>query len=267
LTGLGPRAMVGEISGAREGVSSRRAQDGNVTPGSDRLRLTLVGTGAMNSPRYPPAGLLASYRRRQIMLDGGPGAEPDGAVAAWLVSDERSELRRELRTLAGERGLQPVVAALRVDDLSVEPHPVAHTSHPTWGYLLRLPAVSAVWAPEFWTFPGWAAGADLMFADAAGWTRPVRFAGGVGGHMAALDVAEEARRRGVTRLVFAHIGRPSLRAIDAGQALPFGEWGQPGGTYQLPLPLPVPLALRRQSSPLPAPGHLRSKLVPSVPLC
>lgn len=188
----------------------------------------------MNSPRYPPAGLLASYRRRQIMLDGGPGAEPGGAVVAWLVSDERSELRRELRALAGERGLQPVVAALRVDNLSVEPHPVAHTSHPTWGYLLRLPAVSVAWAPEFWTFPDWAAGADLMFADAAGWNRAIRFAGGVGGHMAALEVAEQARQRGVTRLVFAHIGRPSLRAIDAGQTPPFGEWGQPGRTYQLP---------------------------------
>jgi hypothetical protein len=188
----------------------------------------------MNSPRYPPAGLLVRCRRCQIMLDGGPGAEPGDAVAAWLVTDERSELRRELRTLAGERGLQPLVAAIRVNELSVEPHAVAHTSHPTWGYLLRTPTSSVAWGPEFWTFPAWAAGVDLMFADAAGWNRPIRFAGGVGGHMAALDVADQARQRGVNRLVFAHIGRPSLRAIDAGHALPFGEWGQPGRTYQLP---------------------------------
>jgi hypothetical protein len=205
-----------------------------VAPTTVRLRLTLLGTGAMNSPRYPPAGLLIRYRRYQIMLDGGPGAEPGGAVAAWLVSDESSELRRELRGLARSHGLQPVVAAIRVNDLSVEPHPLAHTSHPTCGYLLRTPAVSVVWAPEFWMFPAWAAGVDLMFADAAGWNRPIRFAGGVGGHMAALDVAEQASRRGVIRLVFAHIGRPSLRAIDAGHALPFGEWGQPGRSYQLP---------------------------------
>jgi hypothetical protein len=188
----------------------------------------------MNSPRYPPAGLLVRYRRCQLMLDGGPGAEPGTAVAAWLVSDARSELSRELRALAGERGLQPVVAAIRIDDLAVEPQPVAHTSHPTWGYLLRLPTVSVAWAPEFWAFPAWAAGADLMFADAAGWNRPVRFAGRVGGHMAALDVADQARQSGVRRLVFAHIGRPSLRAIDAGFTPPFGEWGQPGRTYQLP---------------------------------
>jgi len=88
--------------------------------------------------------------------------------------------------------------------------------------------------PEIWAFPAWAAGADLMFADAAGWNRPIRFARGAGGHMAAPQIAEQAREHRVTRLVFAHIGRPSLRAIDAGYRLPFGEWGQPGRTYQLP---------------------------------
>src|ERR671923_15426 len=77
-----------------------------------------------------------------------------------------------------------------------------------------------------------APGADLMFADAAGWNRPIRFARGAGGHMAALQVAEQAREHRVARLVFAHIGRPSLRAIDAGYRLPFGEWGEPGRTYQ-----------------------------------
>jgi hypothetical protein len=60
---------------------------------SPRLRLTLLGVGAMNSPRYPPAGLLVRYRRCQVMVDGGPGAEPAGRLAAWLVTDEHSELR------------------------------------------------------------------------------------------------------------------------------------------------------------------------------
>ena len=202
------------------------------------LRLTLLGTGAMNSPRYPPAGLLVRYRRRRVMIDGGPGAEPAGPLAAWLVSDERSELRAELRVLAATHGVQPTAAATAIAGLVIEPHPVVHTSHPAWGYLLRLPAASAVWAPEFWQFPAWAAGADLMFADAAGWNRPIRFAHGAGGHMAALDVAGQARQHQVKRLVFAHIGRPSLRAIDAGYHLPFGEWGQPGRTYRIPVPGP-----------------------------
>jgi len=205
------------------------------------LRLTLLGTGAMNSPRYPPAGLLVRYRRRRVMIDGGPGAEPAGPLAAWLVSDERSELRAELRGLAATRGVQPAAAATAIAGLVIEPHPVVHTSHPSWGYLLRLPGSSVVWAPEFWQFPAWAAGADLMFADAAGWNRPIRFAHGAGGHIAALDVAGQARQHQVKRLVFAHIGRPSLRAIDAGYRLPFGEWGVPGRTYRIPvLPAQAP---------------------------
>ena len=78
------------------------------------LRLTLLGTGAMNSPRYPPAGLLVRYRRRRVMIDGGPGAEPTGPLAAWLVSDERSELRAELRMLAATHGVQPAAAATAI---------------------------------------------------------------------------------------------------------------------------------------------------------
>jgi hypothetical protein len=52
--------------------------------------------------------------------------------------------------------------------------------------------------------------------------------------MPTLEVAEQPRQHEVHRLVFAHIGRPALRAIDAGESLPFGEWGLPGRTYELP---------------------------------
>lgn len=40
------------------------------------LRFTLLGAGAMNSPRYAPAGLLVEYKDHRVMIDGGPGAEP-----------------------------------------------------------------------------------------------------------------------------------------------------------------------------------------------
>jgi Beta-lactamase superfamily domain len=198
------------------------------------LALTLLGAGAMNSPRYPPAGLLVRYRRRRVMLDGGPGSEPNGPIDAWLVTDEHAELIRPLRRLAAGRNAAPSVDRVVIDGLDVEPHPVEHTSHPTFGYLIRAGAATAAWAPEFWSFPDWVADVDLLFAEAAGWRVPIRFARGVGGHMAASDVAEQARRRGVRRLVLAHIGRPSLRAIDAGELPPFGEWGMPGRTYRLP---------------------------------
>ncbi len=100
------------------------------------LRLTLLGVGAMRSPRYSPARLLLECRGYRVAIDGGPGAEAGGRLDAWLVTDER-----------------------------------------TW--------------PR--------------------WTWPVRRA-----------------PQGVKRLVFAHIGRPSIRARDAGECPPFGEWGDDG---------------------------------------
>jgi hypothetical protein len=75
-----------------------------------------------------------------------------------------------------------------------------------------------------------------MFAEAAGWERPIRFAGRVGGHSPVLDVAREAQEHGVQRLIFAHIGRPTIRALDAGKLAPFGEFGTDGKTYRVRVP-------------------------------
>jgi hypothetical protein len=165
------------------------------------------------------------------MLDGGPGAEPDGELSAWLVTDDRGEFIRDLRRLARTRGLEAVVGTYDRGGLSVEPRLVVHTSHPTYGYLIHSGGRQVVWAPEFIQFPAWADGADLMFADAAGWDRPIRFAGGAGGHAPVIQVAREARDHGVRRLVFAHVGRPTIRALDAGQRPPFGVVGADGDVY------------------------------------
>jgi hypothetical protein len=70
-----------------------------------------------------------------------------------------------------------------------------------------------------------------MFAEAAAWTRPIRFTRGAGGHAPVLEVGEQAREAGVRRLVYAHIGRPTIRAIDAGLRPPFGELGIEGRSY------------------------------------
>ena len=71
------------------------------------LRLTTLGVGAQNSPRYRPAGLLVVCGAVRVMIDGGLGAVPDGRLDAWLVTDERAELIAEIRRAAGAKGLRP----------------------------------------------------------------------------------------------------------------------------------------------------------------
>ncbi|MGV4988759.1 MBL fold metallo-hydrolase [Streptomyces sp. NRAIS4] len=198
------------------------------------LRLTLLGVGAMKSPRFAPAGLLLRCAGYRVAFDGGPGAEPPpGRLDAWLVTDESAELRSVLRRSAALRDVRILATDLRVGEVSVRCRPVVHTSHPAYGYRIEAGGVVAVWAPEFWELPAWAAGADLMFAEAAAWDRPIRFRGGVGGHASVRAVGEWATQHGVRRLVYAHIGRPSLRAIDAGLKPSTGEWGVEGRTYSL----------------------------------
>jgi hypothetical protein len=195
------------------------------------VRLVTLGVGAQNSPRYRPAGLLITAATVRIMIDGGPGAVPRGRLDAWLVTDERAELIRSIRRLAQRSGLRPHAGSFRKSGVRVECRRVAHTSHPTYGYRIRVPGRTVVWAPEFHRFPRWARGADLMFAEAAAWDRPIRFAGGVGGHLDVMAVAREARRLRVRRLVFAHIGRPTLRARSQGKRPPFGELAEDGQIF------------------------------------
>lgn len=195
------------------------------------MRLSTLGVGAQDSPRHAPAGLLICQRGYRVMIDGGPGAAPEQALDAWLVCDSRSELQSQLRGLAREHGLVPVVAPFEAPGLSVRPRRVAHTNHPTYGYSIETPGTRVVWAPEFFCFPRWAAGANLMFAEAAAYAHAIRFAGGVGGHLPVLQVAARARRAGVERLVFAHIGRPTLRALDAGLHPPFGSFARDGQVF------------------------------------
>jgi hypothetical protein len=45
------------------------------------------------------------------------------------------------------------VARYAAAAITIDPHPVAHTSHPTFGYLILTDARRVVSAPEFFTFP------------------------------------------------------------------------------------------------------------------
>jgi hypothetical protein len=196
--------------------------------------MTLLGVGAMNSPRFAPAGMLLRYGRSRIAFDGGPRAEPPDRLDAWLVTDEQAELRTTIRRMAADRRVEAHVGDLRLAELSIDPCSVVHTSHPTFGYRIQYHDQLAVWAPEFQQFPTWAAHADLLFADASSWNRPIHFRGGVGGHASVRCVEAEATKCGVRRVVYAHIGRPCIRAIDTGAQPDLGEWGREGATYTLP---------------------------------
>lgn len=197
------------------------------------VRLCTLGVGAMNSPRFAPAGLLVEYAGRRVMIDGGPRAVPKGSLDAWLVTDERAELMREIRRFAEAKGICPYVGVFTSSGLRLEPHLVVHTSHAAYGFLIRALRKRIVWAPEFFEFPGWVEKADLMFAEASAWNRRIHFAGRVGGHASVLEVAASAQRKGVRRLIFAHIGRATIKAMDAGNVPPFGEFGKDNAIYLL----------------------------------
>jgi hypothetical protein len=198
------------------------------------MQLVTLGVGAQNSPRYAPAGLLVSHAALRVMIDGGPGAVPRGKLDAWLVTDEQAELIGDIRRLARRWNLVPRAITFARDGLRIARRPVIHTRHPTYGYRIEAGGRRVVWAPEFLTFPSWARGADVMFAEAAGWNRPIRFAGRAGGHLDAVSVALAARAHGVKRLVFAHIGRPTLRALERHQKPPFGEFAVDGQRFTVP---------------------------------
>jgi hypothetical protein len=175
--------------------------------------------------------LLVEYAGSRVAIDGG--AFPLADVGAWLVTDEQAELTPQLRRLASVSGLRPSVAKYSAGSLTIRPRKVVHTSHPAFGYEIIVPQGRVVWAPEFLRFPRWAAGANLMFAEAAGFSRPILFAKRVGGHAHALEVCQKARRLKVKCLILAHIGRPTIRALDAGWRPDFGEVGEDGAVYIL----------------------------------
>ncbi len=196
------------------------------------MHLVTLGVGAARSPRYQPAGLLVSHRGARVIIDGGPDTAPKGRIDAWLLTDDRAELAAAIRASARARGLVAKVAAFRAGDLRIEPKPIVHTNHPTYGYEIRCGGLKVVWAPEFFSFPAWARDAGLMFAEAASWKRPIRFRGGVGGHLDAVSVQRAAQRAGVKRLVLAHIGRPTIRAIAGGWQPLFGELAHDGQIFR-----------------------------------
>ncbi len=170
-----------------------------------------------------------------MIIDGGPEMIPKRRIDAWLLTDDHAELAASIRMRARRMGLVARVASFRTRALRIEPKVVVHTNHPAFGYEIRADGFKVVWAPEFFEFPMWARNADVLFAEASSWNRPIHFRGGVGGHLDALSVQSASRDAGVKRLVLAHIGRPTIRAIERGAFPTFGELARDGQIF-LPRP-------------------------------
>jgi ribonuclease BN (tRNA processing enzyme) len=51
------------------------------------------------------------------------------------------------------------------------------------------------------------------------------------GHASVEQVASEAKKYNVKRLILAHIGRPTIKAMDCGKHADFGEFGSEGDLY------------------------------------
>src|ERR1700693_2743137 len=100
-----------------------------------------------------------------------------------------------------------------------------------------------------------------MFAEAAGWSRPIRIRGGVGGHLDTLAIARSATSRGVRRLVFVHIGRPRIRASERGGSPPLGEFARDGQVFIIHRTGSVLIRPDHATNPLSAAG---SRLTRSV---
>lgn len=161
-----------------------------------------------------------------MIIDAGPHAVLKGRIDAWLLTDDHAELSAAIRRRARKLQLVPAVASFHAGHLRIEPKPVVHTSHPTFGYEIRGSGLKIVWAPEFFEFPTWARNSDLMFAEASSWNRPIYFRDAVGGHLDGRSVERAAQRAGIKRLVFAHIGRPTIRAIELGVRPSFGAFAR-----------------------------------------
>ena len=89
--------------------------------------------------------MLLRYGRSRIAFDGGPGAEPPpDRLNAWLVTDERAELRASIRRAAANRQVEAHAGNLRLGALVIDACPVVHTSHPTYAYRIQLHDLVAV---------------------------------------------------------------------------------------------------------------------------
>jgi len=193
------------------------------------LRAVTVGTGAMESSSRKDACLLVTDGDTALLFSAGPSilAEDvehytDNVDAIFVTDPEDDYEMRGARQLAEDLEA-PLVTPERdgqqwtYGSFRVTARRVVHTNHPTYGFVIQYGDQKLAWAPEFYRPPDWVEGCDVAFLEAAAWDRPITFAGGVGGHAAALDTLRWLKGKDVGQAIFVHVGQPTERAIEQGE--------------------------------------------------
>jgi len=173
------------------------------------LKLTLIGTGALDSPRKDEC-LLVEYQGQRILIDAGPDIQPKdvGELTDILVCDPESDFMKDARRLGEKYGIEPGVKSISEDGLKITPFKVKHTSHDTYGYKIEADNKTIIYAPEFFEFPTrQVKNADIAILEGSAWSKPIVFTGKTGGHAAVLDSWEKAKEANVDRIIFTHIGK------------------------------------------------------------
>lgn len=205
-------------------------EEGGIHKEREDLRLTLVGTGAMDSPRKDES-LLVSYKGFNVLIDAGEKikAKHLPKLDSVLVCDDESRYMKDAKRIGEAFDLVPGVAEFHADGLEIIPFPVKHTSHKTYGYRIEAQGKTAIYAPEFYVFPlSEVENADVAILEGSAWNRPITFTGSVGGHAAMLDTWEKAKKAGIKRIIFTHIGKPVEENLEEAKemGIEIGEDGQ-----------------------------------------
>ncbi len=187
---------------------------------AERPVATLIGSGAMNSPRLD-ACLLVKSPAGTFLFDGGQDVTPEivrryaDSIDAMFISDPGGDAAPSIRRLAEALGTRCIAPEEKDEEqrlfessgVEVVALPVKHTNRPTFGYLISVNGTSIAWAPEFSEVPDWLDDVDFAFVEASSWSHPIRFIGGVGGHAAVVETIAELRKRNIGTVVLSHIGK------------------------------------------------------------